>query len=118
MREGVNTGQMLINLVVSDKHLVSEQTKAQWDALLETIKSDSLIQKEITTWVITYNNGMGDTTHGPDTKTEIFFGEGQIYDQLRFSEDSDQNPITTKAEKNIEVNFRISPFSFFQTNTL
>ncbi len=118
MREGVNTGQMLINLVVSDKYLVSETAKGQWDMLLESIKSDSLIKDEITTWVITYNNGMGDTTHGPDTKTEIFFGEGQIYDQLRFSEDSNEAQISKQAEKNIEVNFRISPFSFFQTNTL
>lgn len=118
MREGVNTGQMLINLVVSDKHLISEQTKSQWEILLEKIKSDHIIKEEITTWVITYNNGMGDTTHGPDTKTEIFFWEGQIYDQLQFVEEY-QGPSTLQtAEKNISVNFRISPFSFFQTNTL
>ena len=118
MREWVNTGQVLINLVVADQHLVSDKTKQQRDTLLETLKSDNIIKEQITTWVITYNNGLADITHTPDSETKIFFGEGQIYDQLRFAEDNWEIEITPETARDIHVNFRISPFSFFQTNTL
>ena len=109
---------MLVNLVVADQHLVSDKTKQQRDTLLETLKSDKTIQSEVTTWVITYNNGLADITHTPDSETKIFFGEGQIYDQLRFAEDNGETIITPETPRDIHVNFRISPFSFFQTNTL
>ncbi len=114
IREGVNTQQLLVNLVVSDQYLVEDEQKSQWDNLLEIIKNDSYLKDKVTSFVVTYNNGLADVTHTPDSETKIITGEGQMYDKLLFTKEN----ISEDQEKNeIEVSFRISPFSFFQTNT-
>jgi hypothetical protein len=56
IREGVNTDQMLVNLVVSDSYLTSEEETAKRDALLSQFKSDKYLKEKITTLVVTYNN--------------------------------------------------------------
>ena len=99
-------------MVVSDNYLISAKAQEQRDTLLKTIQQDQTIKSNITTWVVTYNNGLADVTHTPDSQTKILFGEGLIYDQLHFF------PEGETSERSIKVNFRVSPFSFFQTNTL
>lgn len=109
MREWVNTNQMLVNLVVSDDYLVQDDAKNQRETLLETIQKDKFIKENITTIVVTYNNWLADITHTPDSQTKIIMWEGVIYDKLNFD---------LEGKSPIDVSFRISPFSFFQTNTL
>lgn len=119
MREGVNTGQILINLVVSDEYLVSEENTTLWEKLLAHLQKDKYLQEQITTLVVTYNNGLADTTRSPESETKIITGEGVIYDKLIFNQQEENNKSAVNAENiTVEVKFRISPFSFFQTNTL
>jgi len=47
---------MLVNLVVSDQFLVTEDKKEQWENLLHQIQNDEYIKQTVTTLVVTYNN--------------------------------------------------------------
>jgi hypothetical protein len=74
------------------------------------------LKKSVTTFVITYNNGLADTIKNDQSQTKIFRGDGSIYEKLVFNNQAENEE---KAEENTsEVSFRVSPFSFFQTNTL
>jgi 23S rRNA (uracil-5-)-methyltransferase RumA len=103
LREGVNTGQLMVNLSICLANLDKVQTKAR-EALLETFKNDLDLKEQISTFVITYNEGLADTVKNEKSETKTFRGDGFIHEKLLFDEG--------------EVTFRISPFSFFQTNTL
>lgn len=116
IREGINTDQMLINLVVSDQFLVAEDKKEFWETLLTQIQNDEYIKQTVTTFVVTYNNGLADITRSPESETKIIMGEWVIYDKLIFQQDN--NSEENQQNNTVEVSFRISPFSFFQTNTL
>jgi tRNA/tmRNA/rRNA uracil-C5-methylase (TrmA/RlmC/RlmD family) len=59
---------------------------------------------------------LADITRSPDSETKIIAGEGVIYDKLIFQQEN--NSEDNQESATIEVSFRISPFSFFQTNTL
>lgn len=115
IREGCNTSQMMINLSVADNNLQDnhEQTQLR-EQLLEKIKTDPFIQENVSTMVISYNNGLADTVNSPETEIKTFRGEGMIYEKLDFSQLYTEN----ENNDNHEVSFRISPTSFFQTNTL
>lgn len=107
IREGVNTEQFLINLVVSDANF-TDAWQTIWEAIQEKIKSDSYLKKTVTTFVVTYNNGIADIVRDRESKTVYLWWDGYIYDKLVFPTQKDE----------VSLNFRISPFSFFQTNTL
>ena len=107
LREGTNTQQMLVNLSVSDKEIVSEDQKNKREQLLMNLKNK--LEKDVTSCVISINNGLGDVVHSPETTTSILRGEGHMYEKLSFLDEEQ----TTQ-----ELQFRVSPFSFFQTNTL
>lgn len=98
---------MLVNLAVANDKLDEDQQKI-YSSLLKTFKSDEFIQKNITTFVVTYNNGLADIVRGPEITTDTLFGDGYIYDKLNLK----------LAKNTSETTFRVSPFSFFQTNTL
>lgn len=117
IREGINTGQMLINLCVANENLTDKQWETQLrESFLETIKTDSFLLEQISTFVISYNNGLADVVRNAQTEIKTFRGEGAIYETLDFS------AFTPKEEDKktdlVTINFRISPSSFFQTNTL
>ncbi len=116
IREWINTNQVLINLVVSDQFLVAEDKKQFWEDLLLKVQNDNYIKEVVTTFVVTYNNGLADVTHSPDSETKIITGEWFIYDKLIFKQEN--NSEENQESDSIDVSFRISPFSFFQTNTL
>jgi 23S rRNA (uracil1939-C5)-methyltransferase len=116
IREGVNTDQLLVNLVVSDQFLVDEDKKQSWNDLLLKFQQDEYLTKMVTTFVVTYNNGLADITRSVDSETKIITGEGVIYDKLIFAPIN--NSESPQENNMVEVSFRISPFSFFQTNTL
>ncbi len=115
MRHGLNTSQILVNIVVADKYFISDGQKKPRKDLQEKFKQDEFLQEHVTTFVITYNNGLADVVRGPEISTEILWGDGSIYEKLIFGEDRD---LQEKKQDTIEASFRISPFSFFQTNTL
>lgn len=115
IREGINTDQILVNLVVSDQFLSDEDKKTLWNELLDQLKTNEYIKKEVTTLVVTYNNGLADTARNPESETKIIIWDGFIYDKLFFQQNNSED---NGQDNTIEVSFRISPFSFFQTNTL
>lgn len=116
IREGVNTGQILVNLSVADNNLASHEQTQLREHFLEKIKADPFLQEQVSTLVISYNNGLADIVRNSETEIKTFWGDGVIYENLDFSafmpSDAEQESETTT------VNFRISPSSFFQTNTL
>jgi len=120
IREWINTGQFLINLSVSDNNL-KKLLIPKRNKLLEKFKKDEFLTKQIQTFVITYNNWLADIIKSENSETKIFWWDGFIYEKLiskNFESDSDSSQTQTSWENQTEVTFRISPFSFFQTNTL
>lgn len=103
VREWVRTGHCMINLALSDIWF-QDHPKHQkvLDVLIHT-RSQELT--EVTTMVITINNWLADIVHGKDSITQICRWEGVIYEWLQFED--------------IQLlKFQVSPFSFFQTNTV
>jgi tRNA/tmRNA/rRNA uracil-C5-methylase (TrmA/RlmC/RlmD family) len=94
----------MVNLSVSLANLNDEQTKTR-QTLLEQFKQEKRLTEEITTFVLTSNEGLADTVKNDKSETNLFWGEGYIHELLQLTH-------LTK-----EITFRISPFSFFQTNT-
>jgi len=119
IREWINTEQVLANLVVSDQFLVAEDKKELWEVLLNQIQNDEYLKQTVTTFVVTYNNWLADITRSPESETKIITGEWVIFDKLIFSKQQENIESENNSENNtVDVTFRISPFSFFQTNTL
>lgn len=123
IRQGTNTDQFLVNLAVADNNLKTKNDK-QRNRFLDTLKNDTMLNQKVTTFVITYNNGLADVIRSQDCETKPFWWEWHIYEKLMFKNSYEivgetvvyENKTTTKDLH--EVSFRISPFSFFQTNTL
>lgn len=127
IRQGINTDQFLVNLAVADNNLKTKNDKQRiW--LLDTLKTDEVLQKKVKSFVITYNNGLADIIRSKECEMKTCRGEWAIYESLQFKnshETPKENKIvseeihewTTKVNVT-DVTFRISPFSFFQTNTL
>lgn len=111
IREWFNTDQILVNLSIFENNL-KENLKQKLKNFLEKIKNDELLKKEISTFVITNNSWLADTVKSDKSETKILRWDWFIYETLIFDE------IVNEENKKIECNFRISPFSFFQTNTL
>lgn len=107
-RHWINTDQVLVNLSVSDNFFnranwwQSDYNKWLW--LKSKIQKDEYINNNVNTFVVTYNNSLADIVKWPDIKQEILFWDWYIFEKLNLLD--------------YQVNFRVSPFSFFQTNTL
>jgi 23S rRNA (uracil1939-C5)-methyltransferase len=108
IRQGINTGQILINLVIKSPDQV-EYAGQKFDMtdkrnqLKKVLLEDQMLATQVTTRCVTSNDGLSDTTRSPDSQTQIWRWQGCIQEQLSFA--------------NTSVKFQISPFSFFQTNT-
>lgn len=98
IREGVNTGELLVNLSVAEHTLTPEQ-KTLREQLQHTFSTNPLLREQITSFVITANASLADTVRNEQSKNRILRGKGSIEEMLN------------------GVRFRVSPFSFFQTNT-
>jgi len=104
IREGSNTGQILVNLVVASKYLdENKKDISKWTKLQQDLMQDDYLKENITTFIITENNGLADVVKWQDIKTIPLWGWGNIFEKLIID--------------NEEINFRVSAFSFFQTNT-
>ncbi len=110
MRAGHNTGHLMVNLVVADQQLLTDEAKTQWKTLRASFLHDPFIKEHVRTFLITSNNGLADIVKWKDSTSEILFGDGTIYEKLVFNSQKSE-------QESVEVSFRISPFAFFQTNT-
>ncbi len=104
IRQGFNTSQFLVNLVIATENNLAKKYKTEIQNLKKTIKDDQFIQRNISTFIITYNNGLADVVKWKDIQIEILQWNGYIFEKLNIQWE--------------DLTFRISPFSFFQTNTL
>jgi 23S rRNA (uracil1939-C5)-methyltransferase len=144
MRQWHNTDQILINLVVSDEQVNTSELSDLWANFKKTLLSDERLRKECTTFLLTYNNTVSDAVRRQDTDSDVLWGQGYIFEELQFKSKTSDNSTADNqkiftiedgvAKESIEqgghssltgegtgvrsIRFRISPFSFFQTNTL
>ena len=120
IREWIHTEQLMVNLSVSLWNLNEEQTKL-WENLMEEFKKDEFLKKNVTTFVITYNEWLSDTVKNDQSEAKVFWWDWYIHENLIFvwsnkeNDDENSNP---EENNDTQLTFRISPFSFFQTNTL
>jgi len=56
---------------VSEENLKTSKN-AKWDQLLNVLKKDELLKDKVTTFVITYNNGLADTIRNDKSETKTF----------------------------------------------
>lgn len=110
IREGVHTEQLLVNIVIATNDFVAHPQHSEiWNELLITRKKDEYLQQNVTTLVVTENNGLADVVNGQDIVSYPIRGEGRIFEALHFTDAVENKEIITR--------FQVSPFSFFQTNT-
>ncbi len=104
VREGSNTGQFLVNLNVATKHFENNKKDLEiWNNLQKLLKEDNFLEENITSFMITENNGLADVVNGQDIKTYDLWWDGSIFEKLIIDD--------------VETTFKVSAFSFFQTNT-
>jgi 23S rRNA (uracil1939-C5)-methyltransferase len=104
IRQGSNTGQVLVNLVIASKYLEKNKWEInKWQKLQDQLMQDSYLKENINTFIITENNWLADVVKWQDIKTIPLWWPWYIFDKLIID--------------NQEITFRISAFSFFQTNT-
>lgn len=85
IREGVRTDHIMVNLAIAPKHFLTHpKDKKIWANILSTRKKDSFLQEQLTTLVITENDGVADTVRGNDITLHTIRGEGRIFEELRF----------------------------------
>lgn len=107
IREGFHTWEILVNLVYAKKNLTKEYQEAHRDQLLQDLQADDRLREDITTFIITDNSTLSDAQRRSQSHLETLRGPGKITEVLHYD-----NP------KEANLNFQISPTSFFQTNTL
>ena len=121
IREWIHTEQLMVNLSISLWNLNEDQTKL-WENLMEEFKKDEFLKKNITTFVITYNEWLSDTVKNDKSEAKVFWWEWYIHENLIFvwwnKEDNEDENSENEVNNDTQLTFRISPFSFFQTNTL
>lgn len=143
MRQWQNTDQILVNLVVSDEQVNTSELTDLWVGFKKKLLSDERLRDQCTTFLLTYNNTVSDAVRRQDTDSDVLWGQWFIFEELQFkniiqtSDVEEQNIHYTVEDgqikesagiytinewnwwnNNTNIRFRISPFSFFQTNTL
>lgn len=108
IREGSNTGQCMVNLILAQDNIPLEGKQTEWNTFLITLKSDEFLQSHCTTFLITNNSTLSDAIRWKEATLETLWGDGYIHEELSFHNDH---------EEDTKLSFQISPTSFFQTNT-
>lgn len=116
VREGTNTGNFLVNLSVSGSQIEALWIADQRNAFQKELQANEYLTKTITSFVITMNDGLADIVKGEGITTSLLWGEEAIYEKLLFP--LSVSDVDETDDHTVEANFRVSPFSFFQTNTL
>ncbi len=107
VRRGENTNQIMVNIVYSDKYL-SSQDDIQRQKALESLSNKPELRAKVATCLITQNNSLSENISNSNNVT-MLWGEWYIFEKMTFWQ--------SEGNKWIQATFRISPFSFFQTNT-
>jgi len=146
IRHGKNTWHMLINLVIADKQLTTPIAQTLRKELQDIFLSHKDLKKLVTSFCITTNNWLADIVRWQDTTTRNLRWDWYMYEHLEFWDSAHTN-MSLEQQDNTHVSyimedwqakaqqttqqkqqsvkdswpkvakFRISPFSFFQTNT-
>lgn len=108
IRQGINTDQMLVNMVIKSPTQISYNGQIfdlsdKRNQIKKVLIEDKMLHTQITSFCVTYNDWLADITRSQDSTTDILRGSGTIQEVLQFETQ--------------QVRFQISPFSFFQTNT-
>ncbi len=105
--------KVLVNLSVADKHFEQAPSdRPKWEQLAQKIKDDfeqndtsyhSNNLSDVGSFWLNYNNWLGDSINSQNSYKELLFGNEYIQTKLNLG--------------SFEVDFRLGPDSFFQTNT-
>ncbi len=142
IRQGYNTDQILVNLVVYSDWLQNQEQLELWTNLQEVFKKDEFLKSQVNSFCITFNNWLADVVKWENIENFNLWWDWYIFEQLHFLEtkkiEKDYktkeiiiedwqiktlktlNSWKTQNDENVKtlkVSFRVSPFSFFQTNT-
>ncbi len=103
VRKAVKTGEILVDLVTTSQTPVDTICTEvsiidDWKNVMLTIESSGKLKGRFAGILHTTNDSLSDTIM--NDKTDILYGEDHFYEEL------------------LELKFKISPFSFFQTNSL
>lgn len=91
VRKGAHTGEILVDLVTTTQEQVSDE---EWTERLRALPLEGEIVGILHTW----NDSLADVVQSD--RTDILYGRDYFYEEL------------------LGLRFKISPFSFFQTNSL
>ncbi len=103
IRQWFNTNKFMLNLVLARKNEIAKKYWYNVESLLDNIKNDSFLNKNVTTFLLTYNDWLADVVRWNNIEIEKIWWDWFIYEKLN---------IWLK-----DIVFRMGPFSFFQTNT-
>ena len=102
VRKGARTGEILVDLVTTTQLAEGQEAGGASERERETAWAERLRALELDGRIVgllhTYNDSLADVVQ--NDRTEILWGRGYFYEEL------------------LGLRFKISPFSFFQTNSL
>lgn len=105
IREWINTWDILVNLDVAPKYFNRHPEKLKlWKKLNEKFLADQFLNSKLKCFIITENDWLADVMSWKNVKFYNLWWDWYINEKLIIEW--------------IETNFRVSSFSFFQTNTI
>lgn len=130
--------------MVATDALNTQDRESFWEECKKNLIADNFLHEQCNTFLITINNTVSDAVRRQDAPVETLRGQGYIFEELRFrpmiqnEEDKTESSFFVedgqlKEQISLEkkklathnsqlvttnIRFRVSPFSFFQTNTL
>lgn len=105
IRSAHHTQQTMVMLSIASRWFVDHEEDARKrQELLTEWEQNSRLRSLLTTLVVIENNGLADTVHHPEVAVKTIRWEGRIFEEVHLFDQV--------------LSFQVSPFSFFQTNTI